>query len=176
MVVSESHRGYDLLAPVYGRLKKLVFGDKLRVASRSFLDTIEEGQSVLIIGGGDGELLEDLANCGKHPNIVYVDASEKMIEKAGRRAPEGLIIEYILAHYQHYNFTKSFDVIITPFFLDLFEGIELERIIDKATRNLKPKGIWLVADFQRTGKLRHLFLEKLMYLFFLKKVRVILSG
>jgi len=171
MAVGASHLGYDLLAPVYGRLKRLVFGNRLREATGAFIDMIEDGQTLLIVGGGDGEILEDIGALGKNLDIVYVDASKKMVEKARKIVHSNNTIEYVVVRYENYYPKSTFDVIITPFFLDLFEGEYLRNIISKTTGLLRPQGIWLVSDFQRTGKLRHWFLEKFMYLFFIATTR-----
>ncbi|MEZ4686196.1 MAG: hypothetical protein R3B47_09055 [Bacteroidia bacterium] len=52
---------FNRLAPVYDFLASLVFGNRIRQAQRWLLDFIPEGSSILILGGGTGWILEELA-------------------------------------------------------------------------------------------------------------------
>jgi 2-polyprenyl-3-methyl-5-hydroxy-6-metoxy-1,4-benzoquinol methylase len=62
-----------------------------------------------------------------------------------------------------------FDVIICPFFLDLFDGKMLIKIIKKLDSHLKPSGNLLYADFQQAKGVKKLWssvLIRVMYFFF----------
>ena len=166
MGVVRSHRGYDLLAPVYDILVTLIFGNSLFNAQKKFLYKLSAHQKVLIVGGGRGEILKIIDQLTIPLEITYLDVSEKMIKYASRLTLSNLTIRYQVGPIQDFKSDEKYDVLITSFFLDQFEGRVLNEITYTLSVLLGQGGQWLLTDFQRTGKIRHLLLEKVMYLFF----------
>ena len=142
--------GFDAIAPIYDFLSALVFGPKLRQAQKIYLAQIPPTATILILGGGTGWLLKEI--CLKVPasRIVYVEASSKMLQLSKKRIA-GLAsaapVEFRLGTEKNIEPTEKFEVIITPFVLDLFPPAELNNMCRVLYNCLQPGGQWLITDF-----------------------------
>jgi ubiquinone/menaquinone biosynthesis C-methylase UbiE len=160
-------KGYDALAFGYDALKWVVFGSAPLQAECHFLDQIPIGASILIVGGGTGALLEAIAAI--HPRglrIVYVDASPKMVARAQKRNVGDNHVTFIVAAFETVQFHSTFDVVITSFLLDNFEGAALQRLLHGLRKAMAPGGRWLDTDFCEPKTLSQKLLMKTMYVFF----------
>lgn len=159
---------YNTVAPFYDWLLQLVYGDAVLQAHKFLVNAIPEGSSVLIAGGGTGYILEEIAK--KHASglqIMYVDISEKMIALSKKRNIGGNKILFIHKSINDVAFSRPFDVVITPFFLDNFSNSTAKAVFAKIDFALAPGGLWLFADFQsKENNLWQEMLLKIMYLFF----------
>jgi SAM-dependent methyltransferase len=98
--------------------------------------------------------------------VVYVDASQGMIDKARRNSPQNLPVRFIHGTEDNLPGDLVADVIITNCYLDLFSTTSLKRNISILVERLRPGGRWLVTDFVSTPQLYQKVLLKLMYTFF----------
>ncbi|RIV18001.1 class I SAM-dependent methyltransferase [Fibrisoma montanum] len=161
---------FDRVAPVYDALSFIVFGRSLLQAQTTFLSAIPGNASILIVGGGTGMVLEQvLLQC--HPRrVLYLEASARMLARAsGRMLRRPLLgsVEFRLGDETALQPDERFDVIMTPFVLDLFTGQTLANtILPRLRRTLAPGGLWLVTDFVRMEKWQHQTLIGLMIAFF----------
>ena len=151
---------FNRLAPFYDTIAKLVFGDQLINIQTHFLQHIKPDDSLLILGGGTGEILHHLPNCKK---VVYVEKSAKMVEKASSRNVD-VDIEFVTANFLEFDSAVQFDWVICPFFLDCFSKETLSEVLIKIRSSLKQTGHLLISDFQQTNS--NSFILKLMHLFF----------
>ncbi|WP_018479704.1 class I SAM-dependent methyltransferase [Pontibacter roseus] len=166
--------GFDSVAPFYDGLSRLVFGDALRQAQLIFLPAIPNQPRVLLIGGGSGWLLEQLLRLRPGMTVTYLEASSKMLQRARQRIagkdsalPHRVIFrlgteDALLPHEQ-------FDVILTPFLLDLFPDERLQHLMDRLFDALTADGLWFFSDFwpaQTPPPLWQRLLLKIMYAFF----------
>lgn len=162
-------RDYDNVAAFYDRLSRFIYGDAIVKTARFLAENIPEKSTVLVIGGGTGQLLEEISK--KHAEglqIVYVEISKKMIELSKTKNIGANKIVFINEAIQRVTFHHLFDVVITPFFLDNFSDATTAIIFNKVHQSLQPKGLLLFSDF-RLGKKNNLWQKimlKLMYLFF----------
>ncbi len=160
---------YNLIAGIYDRLVYFVFGKRLWDAQREFLHTIPADASVLVLGGGTGRFLHAMpAQVGK---IYYIDASEKMLRIARQQEPPHLSGKIQWAHGTETVLKpgKTYDVIITFFYLDLFTAEKLENIMALLRQTLHEDGLWLMCDFElsaTTHRWWQSILVKTMLLFF----------
>src|SRR4051812_29791885 len=76
---------YDNIAPYYDHLNKLVLGKATIDAQNCLVPFIRENSRLLIVGGGTGKILEEIAKQKANLQIVYVDSSGKMIAIAKKR-------------------------------------------------------------------------------------------
>lgn len=133
----------------------MVFGKSLKRAQVVFLSRIPAGASILIVGGGTGWLLEPLLDACKPGRIVYLESSARMLARATRRVlnrPVLGTVEFRLGDETSLRPDERFDVVITPFVLDLFTAETLRnRLIPRLHTALKPGGLWLITDFVPTG-------------------------
>ncbi len=159
---------YDAVAGFYDRLSRLVFGDTIYRAQCYLVKAIPPKANILIIGGGTGWILEEIAKV--HPaglSITYIESSEKMMQLSRRRRVEKNQVIFIRHAIQDVRLEKSFDLVITPFLFDNFSAATLRQVFLKINSHLKQQGLWLYADFQtQENKLSSKVLLKVMYLFF----------
>ena len=162
-------RSYNLIAPVYDALAKLVFGNALRRAQIYFLPLIPSSSNILLVGGGTGWILEEIGKI--HPNglhIDYVDVSANMIAMAKKKNCGENEVNFIQQSILTFENNKLYDVIITPFLLDNFKEKTAQNAVSLLHQKLKEAGLWLYTDFQVNDK--HSYWQKavlfLMYLFF----------
>lgn len=142
---------FNLIAPVYDALAFVVFGHKLQQAQIVFLNQIPIDASVLIVGGGTGWLLEQVLLRCQTKRIVYLETSTQMVARASRRMVQKALVgsvEFRVGDESSLKPNECFDVILTPFVLDLFsEQTLLTEIIPPLLNVLKSCGLWLVTDF-----------------------------
>ena len=142
---------FDRIAPVYDALSWAVFGRSLERAQTVFLDRVPAGASILIVGGGTGSLLERLLANRQPGRIVYLEASARMLALTSRRVLNRHLlgtVEFRLGDETTLQPGEQFDVVITPFVLDLFTTQTLRtRLLPRFRLALKPGGQWLITDF-----------------------------
>ncbi|WP_299986963.1 class I SAM-dependent methyltransferase [uncultured Pontibacter sp.] len=150
-----SNTNFNSIAPVYDGLSRLVFGNALRRAQVAHLSLIPAKAKVLLIGGGSGWLLEQLLRYSPLVKVTYLEASEKMLEmtrrRIGQRTPAALPnITFRLGTEDNLQHGETYDVILTPFLLDLFPDERLVYLMDRLCNALHPQGLWLFSDFWPT--------------------------
>lgn len=158
---------YNNAARFYDRLSRLVYGKALIEAQVYLLHHIQHNSTILIVGGGTGWILEEIARI--HPSglqITYVEVSDQMIVLSGKRNAGNNEVIYINDAIENVNGLPVFDVIITPFLFDNFTPKKLETVFAHIHPLLKNNSLWLNADFQLTGKWWQNMLLKSMLLFF----------
>lgn len=160
---------YNNIAPYYDLLSHIVFGNAMMRTHAFLVNAIPANASILVIGGGTGYILEEIAK--KHHSglrITYVDISEKMIALSRKKNAGDNEVVFINRSILDTIFDQTFDVAITPFFFDNFSGDTSKVIFDKINAALTPGGVWLFADFLITSQssLWQKLLLKLMYMFF----------
>lgn len=142
---------FDWVAPVYDAMAFVVFGRKLQQAQTVFLDLIPDGSSVLIVGGGTGWLLEQLMESCKPNRVLYLETSGQMVARASRRMiGKALLgsVEFRVGDENALRPDEQFDVLMTPFLLDLFTEATLQtQLIPKLLHALAHTGRWIVTDF-----------------------------
>ena len=153
---------FNWIAPVYDSLSWLVFGRRLQRAQTVFLDQIPDadtsgvGVSLLLLGGGTGELLTHILAKRPDCHVVYLEPSARMVALATRRIlhhPGPAMVIFRVGDETTLHPDERFDAVITPFVLDLFTEETLQRrIIPRLRQTLKPGGIWLVTDFINTNQ------------------------
>ncbi|TPE43509.1 class I SAM-dependent methyltransferase [Pontibacter mangrovi] len=166
--------GFHRVASFYDPLSRLVYGRALQQAQLALLPFVPEGARVLVIGGGTGWLLEQLLHAGKRLEILYLEAAPAMLQMSRQKydafpKPHQAQVQFRLGTEQALQPQEQFDVIITPFLLDLFPPQRLQALMGRLAQALHPKGQWLFADFwpvQQRPLWWQRLLIKSMYVFF----------
>jgi ubiquinone/menaquinone biosynthesis C-methylase UbiE len=161
---------FDRVAPYYRRLERFVFGDQLQAARAVFVRQLPPCCRALIVGEGDGRFLEGLRKAQPELPVECIEASAKMIELARARVGDRYT-QFIRADIREAAFPPAhYDLLVTHFFLDCFEGKELLEVVEKLSAAAMPDAIWLVADFHEPARGWRRDLARLliatMYLFF----------
>jgi len=139
---------YDKIADHYDTLSRLVFSKSQVNAQINQLQYIPENSSVLIVGGGTGWILEELARV--HPrglHIVYVEISGKMIALSQKRSFKDNQVEFINLAIEDFKTDLTFDVILTPFLFDNFAIKSAVTVFEQLNAYLKEDGLWFLVDF-----------------------------
>ncbi len=155
---------YDLIAPVYDPLSRLVFGKAQLKAQRDLLHFIGRRDRILIVGGGTGWILDDLAMLvGEKVEVTYIERSAKMLDLSRKRKLKN--VSFVCMDIEDFGTDEKYDVILTGFLFDNFEEKQALTIFDLLDKCLKPGGVWLYAEFHST-RWWHKGLVDLMYAFF----------
>ncbi|NNC85518.1 MAG: class I SAM-dependent methyltransferase [Bacteroidia bacterium] len=164
-------RGYNRLAGLYDLLKQLVFGNALNRAELHSIEWLKECDTVLILGGGTGKFLESLIRLNVK-QIIYVELSDKMIEKTKKRIEKNnentSRVIFVQKSWEEYVPEEPIDAIVCNFFLDMYPEHSIKRIIDHNSLSMKQGGIWYITDFYLQAESARLnkYLVKTMYAFF----------
>lgn len=166
---------FDRLAPHYGRMERVLAGDKLQRMRTRWLAEIPPPRRALLVGEGHGRFLVELRRRAPAAEIVCADASAAMLAVARRRlAQAGLAeagVHFVRAELPGTEaLAGRFDLIVTNFFLDCFPPAALAEVIERLARLATGDTQWLVADFctpdRGPARLRARCILALMYAFF----------
>jgi tRNA (cmo5U34)-methyltransferase len=167
---------FDRVAPHFKRLEKIVFNNQMQQCRTAHLAALPGLKKVALVGEGDGEFLIELLKHCDCEQIHYIDSSQTMMELARKRLQE-YSSEALnrVEFFQRDLLTESmpgqgYDLVVTNFFLDVFNEQSLIESISKVADSCQGGAIWLYADFQISGsklqQIRAIMWLNLMYLFF----------
>lgn len=161
---------YDRIARYYDPLSRLVFFRAQVNAQIALLQHIPANTRLLIVGGGTGWILEEIARI--HPSgllITYVEISGKMLALSRQRDVKANQVQFVQAAIADFNTTDRFDVILTAFLFDNFSSSAAKGVFKQLHQYLPVSGHWLFTDFyhsNKAGKFWQGWLLKAMYFFF----------
>jgi tRNA (cmo5U34)-methyltransferase len=157
---------FDSIAHIYDTLSNLVFLGAVREAQHAFLNNVSENDRVLVLGGGTGRFLPALKARIGSGQVLFVDSSSRMISLASKQvlADEQLI--FLKGTLDDVPPTFAPNVVITHFFLDLFDDRQLDEVIKKIKSHTGVNSKWIACDFVNTGPIWQRILLKTMYIFF----------
>ncbi|MBT8196495.1 MAG: class I SAM-dependent methyltransferase [Bacteroidia bacterium] len=164
-------RGYNRLAGLYDLLKQFVFGNALNRAELYSIESLKECDTVLILGGGTGKFLESLIRLNVK-QIIYVELSDKMIEKTKKRIEKNnentSRVIFVQKSWEEYVPEEPIDAIVCNFFLDMYTEQTIKRIIDHYAKSIPQSAICYITDFYLHSQSTKLskYLVKTMYAFF----------
>lgn len=166
---------FDSVAGFYDPLARLVFGPLLlraqRAALAAGLPTAAGAPRVLFIGGGTGRVLPDLLRLAPAAEVLYLEASARMLRRAERPfdcAPYDILRRVEFRHGTEADLrpAEQFDVVVAFFLFDLFPPAELDALLRRLQRHTHPGTRWLLADFAPPRRGWQRGLQWLMYRFF----------
>lgn len=150
-------KGFNRLSPFYDGLAFLFFGRSLWRSQAHFIPALPRVNSVLVIGGGTGKILTCLISHGIAHRYYYLDISDEMVRRAGERVKKEFpgkldTISFQSGTVHDLPANVQFDIIITPYVLDMIPADQLMQDMRKMDILLKPVGKWLFTDFSYAGK------------------------
>lgn len=172
---------FDLLAPHYGWMERVVAGRLLQRCRTAWLGQLAGCQRLLIAGVGHGRLLPALLPRYPALRVVCVDASAGMLRAAEKRARLARLdlgrVEFVHAQLPAWRPPAgAFDAIATPFFLDCFAPPQLDAVVAALATGAAPRAVWLLSDFavppRGWARQRARAVHALMYAFFRVVVRL----
>lgn len=164
------NNNYDKIANHYDTLSRLVFFKSQVNAQINQLQYLPKDSSVLIVGGGTGWILEEIAKI--YPSglkLVYVEISAKMIALSQKRNCKNNQVEFVNVGIEVFRTDTLFDVILTPFLFDNFAEQRAAKVFEQLNAYLQKDGLWFLVDFsldKTKGNWWKWLLLKSMYSFF----------
>ena len=161
---------YDRIASIYDRLSRLIFGKSIVRAQQSLLPLFAPPARVLVVGGGTGWILEEMAKV--HPSglvVDYVEISSNMLDLARKRDFKQNEVTFVHTGIEDYVAPAEYDVVMTPFLFDNFSRERAREVFEKLDNMLKNGALWLFTDFHIDQNLNRLWQKALlqsMYIFF----------
>jgi ubiquinone/menaquinone biosynthesis C-methylase UbiE len=137
------------------------------LAQVELLGYVAAGSRILIVGGGTGWILEEIAD--RYPaglRITYVESSGEMMRLARRRRVGASVVSFVELPIEAFVTDERYDCILTGFLFDNFSALVAERVIGWLCPMLKAEGCWLFADFyyrRRESRFWHGLMLRVMY-------------
>ena len=156
---------YGNYSSIYSYIEHLFFWKSLENARFKYLNEVNQSKSILIIGEGDGRLAYKIGKMNAESQIDVLDISQAMINTAAKRCESLSNIKFIctdLFQFSHKN--QTYDLIISPFFLDNFKSEHVFEIIEIINKLLLKNGLWYNIDFYENWFL--CFVVRLYYIRF----------
>lgn len=161
---------YDRIATNYDRLSRLVFGKSIVRAQQALLPFVSSPARILIVGGGTGWILEEIAkHCPSGLAIDYVEISSNMLDLARRRDCRENQVTFVHTGIEDYAAPMKYDVVMTPFLFDNFSRERAREVFEKLDKILENGALWLFTDFHIDQNLNRIWQKALlrsMYIFF----------
>ena len=176
---------FDFVAPHYRWLEAIAFGNALQRARTCWINTIARPKRTLIVGEGDGRFLCELVRAYPKIDVDCIDASQAMLQLARARLrrmhPESFShVHFVRENILKWAPRKSYDLLVTHFFLDCFPDRELQAIIAKLASAAEPGAVWLIADFtiprKRFAQAHARVCLRMMYTFFRATAGIAANG
>jgi len=156
---------YNRIAGIYDLLGRIVLGNKLELANRAFLNKIIVDSKVLVVGGGNGNIIKYLNELGYHITVDYVEPSPKMIYLARKQRGEHLSVKYFNVSIEEFR-ELEYDFIIANFFFDQFNPLRSKKILSSLRTMLAEKGLLILNDFNYSANMGDKVLMSFMIYFF----------
>lgn len=138
----------DRMARWYRLVEVCAFGSALERRRFAYLSRLAGAGRILILGEGDGRVLERLRIIAPLASIDVVEMSGEMIALARERVGHTERVRFIRGDARHVKIPEAvYDGVVTCFFLDCFEEAEAHALVERVAVGLKPNGIWLMSDF-----------------------------
>jgi spermidine synthase len=162
---------FNLLAPIYDFGEKLFFGNLLVLSRNRFLNYSINCSSVLILGEGRGQFLNQLLSINQICKVTIVESSSKMIEKQKNLIPKKHLnrVMFKCLSIEVFRPDQSYDLICTHFFWDCFSYREISTLLPHFIEFLSNGGFWINTDFIddiKGGTKLNFWKIRFLYLFF----------
>ncbi len=124
-------------------------GSLLQRARTTWLDGLVDRRGVLSAGEGHGKFASAFVNRFPDAQLTCVEASSRMLERARRRtSSSGTPVQWNHAALPAWSLPpRSFDAVVTCFFLDCFTREQLRAVVAALAASATDDAAWLVVDF-----------------------------
>ncbi len=143
--MSDIARNYDSVAKTYELLGQIYSTGQIKAAKLAQLRWLPSGSKLLFLGCGSGE--DVIAAAEQQFDVTALDISPKMLQRLQSRLDRrNLKAELVCQSIFDFQPKVQFDAVAANFFLNIFYGDELDRVIDHTLTMIKPEGCLLIAD------------------------------
>jgi len=112
----------------------------------SLVETDIPSPRILDLGAGTGLFANFVLQKYLEAKLTLIDFSDKMLEGAKQRFGQTANVQYIAADYSKYNFTESYDVVISSLSIHHLIHEEKKNLFASLFHALRPGGIFVNAD------------------------------
>jgi ubiquinone/menaquinone biosynthesis C-methylase UbiE len=142
---------FGRLARLYRWMEYFSFGPYLQQCRMLRAAEIAWRKRALVYGDGDGRFVAELARRVPTLRIAAVDASLEMLRQTARRLSREAQVRLVQANALDCNVASfpeaPFDLIVTHFFFDCFEEVELALLLARVNAAVEENARWVVSDF-----------------------------
>jgi ubiquinone/menaquinone biosynthesis C-methylase UbiE len=150
--LSHTSVNFDRIARPYRWLEYGSFGPWLERCRSAQLVHLTGARHALLLGDGDGRFLARLLAAHATLTADVVDSSHAMlrildrrVRRSGRQARQRICLHH--ADALEWNPTRSYDLIVSHFFLDCFFPGQLEQLLDRLLPYAVPGARWVISEF-----------------------------
>ena len=144
---------FNRIARPYRTLEYLTLGRALERCRLHFLPQLTHHRQALILGDGDGRFLAQLLAANPTLRATAVDTSSAMLNLLRRRC-EAMSFSAKTrlrtcndSALDHAASSKT-DLVVAHFFFDCLPQSELDALIERLAKHIRPNALWLVSDFR----------------------------
>lgn len=162
---------FDQIAHFYNIGENVFFGNQLNLARTVFIDDLINSRSVLLLGEGKGNFLQELLAVNMNCSVTIVDSSARMIRYQKSKVSKANYdrVNFNCVTIETFSTNQKFDLICSFFFWDCFTVQQINQLVPSCSTLLLTKGLWINCDFIDLMNFRNYipyFKIRLLYLFF----------
>jgi len=122
------------------------YKENLHLSINILKNYLNDNDKVLDLGSSTGTFLINLAKFNPTLNLIGIDNSSAMIQKAQKKAKAfGVNITFIESDFLDYNFNKN-KLISANYTIQFIRPIKREKLISKIYNSLEDNGIFLMSE------------------------------
>jgi len=122
------------------------YKENLNLSINILKNYLNDNDKILDLGSSTGTFLINLAKLNKNLNLIGIDNSFAMIQKAQKKAKAfGVDITFLEKDFLDYEFTKN-KLISANYTIQFVRPIKREKLISKIYNSLEDDGIFLMSE------------------------------
>ena len=122
------------------------YKENLNLSINILKNYLEDGDNILDLGSSTGTFLIKLAQFNPKLNLIGIDNSSAMIEKANKKAKAfGVNIKFVENDFLNYEFNTN-KLISANYTIQFVRPIKREKLIKKIYNSLENNGIFLMSE------------------------------
>jgi ubiquinone/menaquinone biosynthesis C-methylase UbiE len=151
--MNSAQPNFNRIARAYRTLEYLTLGRTLERCRNYFLPNLLDRKHALILGDGDGRFLAKLFAANPGLRAVAVDTSATMLDLLRQRCEAGTFSAKTRLRtckhsaLEHAPSSKT-DLVVAHFFFDCLTQSELDSLVERIAKHVRPNALWLISDFR----------------------------
>jgi len=122
------------------------YKENLQLSTNILKHYIKNNDKILDLGSSTGTFLINLAKINPSLNLIGIDNSQAMIQKAKNKAKAfGVNVEFLHKDFLEYDFQIN-NIIIANYTIQFVRPIKREKLIQKIYNSLDENGIFLMSE------------------------------
>jgi len=134
------------IARAYRWIEYAAFGPALERSRFLYLDHLHNARRVLVLGEGDGRMMERMLVAAPDATFDIVELSAAMIARARERVGESSRVRFICGDAREFDITPGYDAVVACFFFDCLGEGDARKLIHRIAGAMN-HGVWLISEF-----------------------------